>query len=232
MRLLDQLPNILTLINLVLGALGVILLAGGQVDYALFAMAGCLLADVLDGATARWLKVSGPLGVQLDSLADLVSFGMLPAMMLFRMPSPMRDSSFGLILSTGCALLLVASTALRLARFNIDDRPRQFFYGLATPAGAIFISGWFWAQIGGDDLGLGAKDQPWLLPAIPIILALLYQMPLRLPGLKSPDRVRYWLILPVVIAVTGFFWVGPISISFGIIGYVLTGLVNLVVRRY
>ncbi len=121
MKILNQLPNALTLINLTLGTLAIFVLINGRVPTALILIGGCLLADLLDGAIARKLGVASGLGVQLDSLADIVSFGVLPGMMIFDagakyggIPKPELIAIF--------AALSTASAGLRLARFNIDDR--------------------------------------------------------------------------------------------------------------
>jgi CDP-diacylglycerol--serine O-phosphatidyltransferase len=94
------------------------------------------LFDFFDGASARWLKVPSPLGVQLDSLADDITFGLAPAMTLFCYLKPMIGW-WALI-----ALLIAAFSALRLAKFNIDERQTTSFIGLATPPNAIF-----WASL-------------------------------------------------------------------------------------
>lgn len=232
MNLLRHLPNLLTVANLVMGVLGVISMANGLVETALLLVAGGLVADVLDGMVARWLKVDGALGVQLDSLADLVTFGVLPAMMLFYMGARFGGPTPGQEVTAIVAALFVGSTAVRLARFNIDNRPRQFFYGLPTPAGAIFIAAWLWAQWSNRELGMGVSQLPWLVILVPVLLGTLYQAPLRLPSLKSAQPVRLLLIMPLVIAGAGYAWVGPIAISAGIAAYVLLGLVNLVLRRF
>jgi CDP-diacylglycerol--serine O-phosphatidyltransferase len=232
MNLLRHVPNLLTVANLVMGVLGVISMANGLVDTALLLIAGGLVADVLDGMVARWLKVDGALGVQLDSLADLVTFGVLPAMMLFYMGARFGGPSPGQEVTAVFAALFVGSTAVRLARFNIDTRPRQFFYGLPTPAGAIFIAAWMWAQWSNREMGLGVSQLPWLVILVPVLLGILYQAPLRLPSLKSAPGVRLLLIIPLVVAGIGFAWAGPIAISAGIAAYVLIGLVNLALRRF
>jgi len=232
MNWLRHLPNVLTLTNLVLGVLGIISMANGLVDTALALLGGALVADVLDGTVARWLKVTSPLGVQLDSLADLVSFGVLPAMMLFFMGARFGAGAPGQQVMAIVAGLFVASAGLRLARFNIDDRPRAFFYGLATPAGAIFVAAWLWAQWSNRELGLGVSQLPWLGVLVPVALGILYQVPLRLPSMKSPSRARWLLVLPALVTAAGFFLWGPIAISFGIGVYVLVGLVNILAKLY
>ena len=232
MNIAQHIPNSLTLINLLLGTMGVIAMENGRVEAALLLMGICLVADILDGAIARKLGISSPLGVQLDSLADVISFGVLPTMMLYYMGSRFGDGSVGQVAIALLASLNAASAGFRLARFNVDERPREYFWGLATPAGAMLVAGWLWAQHIDRDYGFGVADGSWLLVIIILFLVVAYQVPLRLPGLKSP---RMGLIIAAVLGiavVAGLFIIGPISIPAGIILYVLTGIANLLFRWY
>ena len=125
-------PNSLTCANLLCGSAAVFMATQEQylLAFALILAGG--LFDFFDGASARWLKVPSPLGVQLDSLADDITFGLAPAMILFCYLKPIIGW-WALI-----ALLIAAFSALRLAKFNIDERQTTSFIGLATPPNAIF----------------------------------------------------------------------------------------------
>lgn len=232
MNLLHQLPNLLTLTNLLLGTLAIISLTNGLVETALWLMGGSLLADILDGALARRLGVSGGLGVQLDSLADMVTFGVLPAMMIFYCGARYGGSFPTQQTVAVFAALSAVSAGLRLGRFNIDTRPREYFWGLATPAGGILVAGWLWAQHTNRDYGFGISDMPWLGILIPVFIALFYQIGLKLPGLKSPGKGLATAVAIALITVLGVVLLGPIAISGGIVLYILTGLVNLVGKWY
>jgi CDP-diacylglycerol---serine O-phosphatidyltransferase len=132
-----HLPNFLTCCNLVCGCLGIItLLEDADIPIAYFVWAACLF-DFLDGFAARLLKISSPIGKELDSLADIVSFGALPA--LFMYESISLESPFSFL--PYVALLIVVCSALRLAIFNLDESQSDSFMGLPTPANAIFITG-------------------------------------------------------------------------------------------
>src|SRR5580765_2853114 len=87
MKLVHQLPNLLTLSNLLMGTIAILATFDHSYMLAVYLMGGCLLADILDGALARKLGVDGPLGIQLDSLADVVSFGVLPALIVYHFPT-------------------------------------------------------------------------------------------------------------------------------------------------
>ena len=136
MQIKRIIPNSLTCANLLCGS-GAVFMA--TQEHFLWAFALILaggLFDFFDGASARWLKVPSPLGVQLDSLADDITFGLAQAMILFCYLRPIIGW-WALI-----ALLIAAFSALRLAKFNIDERQTTSFIGLATPPNAIF-----WASL-------------------------------------------------------------------------------------
>lgn len=232
MKILHQLPNALTLTNLLLGSMAIIALTNALVPTVLWLMAGSLIADILDGAVARKLGVSDGLGIQLDSLADMVTFGMLPGLMIFYCGSRFGGGAPTQQMVAVFASLSVVSAGLRLGRFNIDTRPREYFWGLATPAGGIMVAGWLWAQHIGRDYGLGMSSMPWLGVLVPVFLMVMYQVPLRLPGLKSPKAGIYTAAMLAVATVIGLFILGPIAIPLGIVGYVGLGLLNLVVKWY
>jgi CDP-diacylglycerol--serine O-phosphatidyltransferase len=231
MKILNWIPNALTLTNLTLGTMAIFTLMNGAVPMTLMLMAGCLVADMLDGAIARKLDVGSGLGIQLDSLADVVSFGVLPAMLIFfsgsrfdRFPGPEIVAIF--------AALTAASAGLRLARFNIDSRPREYFWGLATPAGAILVAGIIWAEYVNRDYGFNLFETPALALGVSLFLIIAFQVPLKLPSLKSPKPALMTAIILVIAVVGGFFIIGPISIPIGVFTYVALGVLNLLVKWY
>lgn len=226
MNLLRHLPNALTLLNLLLGTLAIIAMDNALIPMALILMGICLLADILDGAIARKLNINTGIGVELDSLADVVSFGVLPSMMIFYMGSRFGGGSPTQQVVAILAAMNAASAGLRLARFNVDERSRNYFWGLATPAGAMLVAGWMWAQYVDRDYGLGVADIPWLVVVIPLFLIVAYQLPVKLPGLKSPKAAFAIAVLLGISVVVGVFTIGPISIPIGIILYYLIGVVN------
>ncbi|MEP6795436.1 MAG: CDP-alcohol phosphatidyltransferase family protein [Saprospiraceae bacterium] len=232
MKLLNHLPNALTLLNLTLGTLAIIFLIYGLIPETLILVGVCLLADVLDGALARKLGVNSELGIQLDSLADVISFGALPSIMIFAAYLMYAHDYPYPVLIFVFAALVATSAGLRLARFNLDTRPREFFWGLATPAGGIMVTGWLWAQFVRRDYGLGMADAPWMGVLIPVFLMVSYQIPLKLPGLKSPKPGIITAVLLVLLAIVGFIFLGPISIPLAIVAYVTIGLLNLVLKWY
>lgn len=230
--LLRQLPNTLTLLNLFLGTIAIIALWLNNIPAALILMGVCLLADILDGATARKLKVANELGIQLDSLADVVSFGVLPGVMIFYMGIHYSGGIPGHEAVAVLAAMNATSAGLRLARFNVDEKPRNYFWGMATPAGAMLIGGWLWAQYLDKAYGFGVADIPWLIVIIPFFLVMAYQLPLKLPGLKSPKAGIAIASMIFISVVIGLFTIGPISIPGGLILYYVVGVLNIAFKWY
>jgi len=195
----------------------------------LYLIGGCLLADILDGALARRLGVDGPLGIQLDSLADVVSFGVLPACIVYKMAIPLLgDGVFSMLLAS----MIAVSAGLRLGRFNVDTRPREYFWGLATPSGGIMVAALGWSVLLREDFDNNPELLKGIIWLLPLFLAVLYQAALKLPGLKSPKPGIYTLVAIAVLTVAGLFVLGPIAIAGGIFLYVMAGVVNLMIKWY
>jgi len=135
--MIRHLPNFLTCCNLICGCLGLIFLwEDPHIPTAYFVWAACLF-DFFDGFAARLVKVSSPIGKELDSMADMVSFGALPSLFMFKL---LQFESLIDYLPY-VALLIAVCSALRLAIFNIDETQSDSFKGLPTPANALFITG-------------------------------------------------------------------------------------------
>src|ERR1035437_1611648 len=132
-----HIPNFITCLNLFSGCVGVYLAFQGNFQGAFIAIIVSAVFDFFDGFAARLLKAYSPMGKELDSLADMVSFGVLPGAMVF-----------SLLLKTAInewlpylAFIIPVFSGLRLAKFNIDERQTSSFIGLPTPANAIFWGG-------------------------------------------------------------------------------------------
>ena len=143
MNIVKQIPNLLTLGNLFCGTIATVFAVEGNFTYAsLFVVIG-IFFDFFDGFVARLLKVSGELGKQLDSLADMVTSGVVPGLIMFQLINAnseiiginneflLNDSLFGLVLTLGACY--------RLAKFNLDTRQSDSFIGLPTPAMCLFV---------------------------------------------------------------------------------------------
>ena len=138
------LPNLITLFNLFLGCIIVLLLVENnlEVKYIFVISCICLVLDYLDGFIARKLNVQSDIGLQLDSLADLVSFGLVPGILMYNMFNSAPSSSVGSISSSFIPFIgfvITLSSAYRLARFNTRKSSSKYFTGLATPANTVLI---------------------------------------------------------------------------------------------
>lgn len=191
-------PNLLTLMNLLCGAAAaveVLVYHDYVLAFALIVLAAVF--DFFDGFAARLLHQSSPIGLQLDSLADVVSFGFAPAAVMFRLVWDAPAAWFGDGGSLAwAALVLAAFSALRLAKFNIDDTQRTEFCGLPTPAAALFCA----------SLGLLRALEMLQLPAEAVLLATFVLSAL----LVSPVRM-------FALKFHGFGWRGN-ELRYGFIG--------------
>lgn len=172
-------PNALTCGNLLCGCLGIIFcLENRDVPIAYFVWAAGVF-DFFDGFAARWLKVTSPIGKELDSLADMVSFGLLPSLVMYKM----IDSASANDYLPYLALMIAVCSALRLAIFNVDETQHDSFKGLNTPANTIFITAL--PFVGGS---AGAFiQQEWVLVSITIIFSLLLVSRIDILAFKFKD---------------------------------------------
>jgi len=129
-------PNIITSMNLLCGLVGVVFAFKGRPEIAFPLMLAASVFDFCDGLAARVLHAYSPMGKELDSLSDLVSFGVLPSVMLYNM---MKACSFSETVWCYIPLLIGLFSGLRLAKFNVDERQTKSFIGLPTPAAAILV---------------------------------------------------------------------------------------------
>lgn len=137
MEVKKHIPNIITLLNLFCGCIALIFLTQTDFYLAFFFVALGIFFDFFDGFFARLLGVSSPLGVQLDSLADMVTSGVVPGYAMFLMLTNNSPENGALLPYTG--FLISLGACYRLANFNVDTRQSDSFIGLPTPANALFI---------------------------------------------------------------------------------------------
>ncbi len=127
-------PNFITSMNVVCGIIGVVFAFKGSFEYAFYLMLAAAVFDFLDGLSARLLGAYSDMGKELDSLCDLVSFGVLPSVMLYKL---MCTQMFGESVFCWIPLVMTVAGALRLAKFNVDKRQSDSFLGLPVPASAL-----------------------------------------------------------------------------------------------
>ena len=137
MSIKKYIPNAITSMNRVCGIIGVIFAFKARFDLAFYLMIAAAVFDFMDGLAARALGAYSDMGKELDSLCEMVSFGVLPSVMLY---SLMRSCSFGETVWCYIPLIISLFSALRLAKFNVDERQGSSFLGLPTPACALLCA--------------------------------------------------------------------------------------------
>ncbi|MBA4053239.1 MAG: CDP-diacylglycerol--serine O-phosphatidyltransferase [Marivirga sp.] len=199
--MLRHIPNFLTCCNLICGCFGIIFLWEDQgIPIAYFVWAACLF-DFFDGFAARILKTSSPIGKELDSMADMVSFGALPALFMYKtlvFESPLPYLPY-------IGILIAVCSAIRLAVFNLDETQSDSFKGLPTPANALFITALPFLDFPFFDF----IYSPFVLALITVIFSLLLVSRIDLFALKfknftwSDNKIRFtFLILSVLLLAT------------------------------
>lgn len=146
MKIKNSIPNFITCCNLFSGCVATVMALTGKIELAALWIILAAVFDFCDGFAARFLKAYSPMGKELDSLADVISFGMAPGMILFWiLKEATLYQPFGTIspFIPYLAFVIPVFSGLRLAKFNVDDRQTTSFIGLPVPANALF-----WASIG------------------------------------------------------------------------------------
>jgi CDP-diacylglycerol--serine O-phosphatidyltransferase len=139
MNIKKHIPNLITLINLFCGCVAVVFVSKGDFLMAFYMVCLGIFFDFFDGFFARLFKVSSPLGLQLDSLADMVTSGVVPGYVMYSMFARGGDQLGNQLIVPFLGFIITLGACYRLANFNIDTRQTDSFIGLPTPANAIFI---------------------------------------------------------------------------------------------
>ncbi|HWK13864.1 MAG TPA: CDP-diacylglycerol--serine O-phosphatidyltransferase [Rhizobiaceae bacterium] len=193
-------PNVITVLSICAGLSGIRLAFEGRYELAVAMVIIAAILDGIDGRAARLLKASSKFGAQMDSLADIVNFGVAPALVLYAFIL-LEAGSFGWI----AALLFAIACALRLARFNVMaedlDRPAwqaDYFVGIPAPAGAILVMLPVYLGFIGFPVG---KAFGFLACAYTVMIAVLMVSGLRIYSGKTSTRIRRDLVMPVMLLV-------------------------------
>ncbi len=235
LRMQKNIPNLITLFNLLSGILSIVSLYQGSIEWAVYFIGIAAIFDFMDGAAARLLKVTSEMGKQLDSLADLVSFGLAPGFIMFfliKTSQPLPEiifSGHGLI--PFFAFLIPLLSAWRLAKFNIDTRQEERFIGLPTPASALMF-----ASIGLINQNLlnpvywmvDLSQNTYFLLGMTFLISILLIAEIPLLSLKfknlswKENQSRYLLIL---ISVLLIIWIQVSAIPLILGSYILISLI-------
>ena len=179
-------PNLITLLNLFSGTIAVIFAVEGVLTMAAFFVFLGIFFDFIDGFLARKLNVASALGLQLDSLADMVTSGLVPGLIMFQLISKSLTGSEPYVdLLPYMGLLITLGSAYRLANFNISIEQKNYFIGLPTPANALLVLSFplileFQNNEAFNSLILNA----WFLLALTLISTFLLNAPVKLMALK------------------------------------------------
>ncbi|MBR6445707.1 MAG: CDP-alcohol phosphatidyltransferase family protein [Prevotella sp.] len=232
MKGIINIPNIITCLNLISGCVATYWAFQGIYDFALIFIVAGAVFDFFDGMAARLLGVSSPIGKELDSLADVVTFGVAPSAMVFTF---LYQSILNSSLSSGggweeafpfLAFLMAAFSALRLAKFNLDERQAMGFIGLPTPANALF---WASLIVGTGDWLHTLPYAIWLLTGMLFVSCWLLVSEIPMFALKFKqwgwrgNEIRYIFLLSCL-PILAFF--GIVGIAVVIAWYVLLSILS------
>ena len=217
---MKHIPNFITSLNLTTGFIAIIFAGNGDLVTASWLILAAMIFDFLDGFAARLLKAYSDIGKELDSLADIVSFGVAPALIIYHLlndslalAAPMMLNSNGLLLSIILLIpvIMPVAGAIRLAVFNLDTTQTKTFRGLPIPANALaVISVIIAGQNNHSELFHSFTNSPFLLIFFTIILSLLMVSRIPLLSLKVTNlkfrgnEGRYILVLLVIAAFATF----------------------------
>ena len=239
MQIKKHIPNAITLLNLSTGLLAIIAIFRGYFDEAFIFVCLGIFLDFWDGFLARKFNVAGPLGVQLDSLADMVTCGVVPGLMMFRLFEDIQqtqpeymltEETFYMGFVPYLGFLITIASCYRLANFNIDTRQTDSFIGLPTPANALVIMSIPMIQYANDfEMLTAILYNPYVLLVITLISAYILNAEIPLFSLKIKEFTwsKYKMqILFLIGSLVSFFVLGFVAIPLIIISYVLVSVIS------
>ena len=239
MQIKKHIPNAITLLNLSTGLLAIIAIFRGYFDEAFIFVCLGIFLDFWDGFLARKFNVAGPLGVQLDSLADMVTCGVVPGLMMFRLFEDIQqtqpeymltEETFYMGFVPYLGFLITIASCYRLANFNIDTRQTDSFIGLPTPANALVIMSIPMIQYANDfEMLTAILYNPYVLLVITLISAYILNAEIPLFSLKIKEFTwaKYKMqILFLIGSLLSFFILGFVAIPLIIITYVVVSVIS------
>lgn len=221
-KITKHIPNTITCLNLFSGCVAALFAFQGEYQLASLWIGMAALFDFCDGLAARLLKAYSPLGKELDSLADVVSFGVAPAIMVYTLLQQVTTCAY----LPYVAFLIPIFSALRLAKFNIDDRQTSSFIGLPVPANALF---WVGICLFATTHKVGvATITPLLLLFSYLMVSELPMLSLKFHNLKIKENgFRYLLIIGAILLVSLLGWSGlAAAIGYYIVLSIIAVLLN------
>ena len=224
-------PNLITLLNLFSGAIAVVFAVEGALTMAAFFVLLGIFFDFFDGFLARKLNVASALGLQLDSLADMVTSGLVPGLIMFQLISQSLTGSEPYVdLLPYMGLLITLGSAYRLANFNISTEQKNYFIGLPTPANALLVLSFpLILEYQNNEAFNSVILNAWFLLALTLISTFLLNAPVKLMALKfktwkfSDNIEKYILLILALIFLMVFKFFG---ISLIIFSYLLISVIK------
>lgn len=229
------LPNLFTTATLFGGFYAIVAAMNGRFSDAALGIFAAMVADALDGRVARLTNTQSSFGKEYDSLADMVSFGLASAlvMYLFSLQYLAQDASLGGKLGWLAAFVYVACTALRLARFNVNatlDGGKGDFFGLPSPSAAALMAGFVWVA---DDFALSGEMLRWPAVVLTLVAGGLMVSNVRYPSFKQikvAERVPFVYLLAMVGVLVLIAFDPPRVLALIFVSYVLAGPIMTIAR--
>ena len=234
MNIKAQIPNLFTMLNLFCGCVALVMVSDYKFDFAFYFVSLGIFFDFFDGFFARKFNVSGPLGVQLDSLADMVTSGVVPGYTMFILLSKtiFDGTSIGFLAYLGFVITIGA--CFRLAKFNIDERQSDNFIGLPTPANCLFIMSIpFFLEVPSNGIIVGNNIKIALI-VISFLSAYIMnaEIPLFSLKFKNFSFAKYKLqIFFLAFSVLLLIFLQILAVPMIIILYVLLSVINNMVKK-
>jgi len=227
-------PNTITCFNLFCGCLSIVYSFDGMLETAAYFILAAAVFDFLDGFAARWLRAYSAMGKELDSLADVVSFGVAPACIMYSLllSAAIRYDLPGWIAIS--AFIIAVFSALRLAKFNIDTQQTNSFIGLPTPANALFVCSLTFVSTDSHLWGMLTGNIFFLLAVIVASSFLMVtELPLFSLKFKSFDwknnKIRYIFVIISVLVLAMLHWAGLAAVI--LIYITLSVIIHLLCNR-
>lgn len=227
-----HIPNTITMINLLSGFAAIIYASQGYIGFAAFLILAGMVFDFADGMAARLLHAYSDLGKELDSLADVVTFGVAPGVIVFYL---LGETGFPVLSSILVAGLIPVASALRLAKFNNDTTQSTSFKGMATPASAFtIVSLVIAARYGDSQFWLSLTGSPIFLKTLPAFLAVMMLINLRMfslkfthAGIKGNEERYMFIAVSLLLLIIFRLAAAPLIIA----AYILISLLFLILSR-
>ena len=220
-----HIPNLLTISNLICGCIALYFTFQGELVFTAYLIGLAAIFDFMDGAAARLLNISNPLGKELDSMADMVSFGLVPGSVVFHLLEESTFSQYSFM-----ALVIPIFSAYRLAKFNVYENQNENFIGFPTPANClVFVSIPLITTFNSESTIAYLFEIPEILLIITILMSLalvsrINMFSLKFKNLKFQDnKFRFFLITMTIILLT---WLEFSAIPIIILLYIMISIVK------